>query len=245
MRFHELELGFAEHVARLPRQHDVEGHDVGFPQQRLVIDRRDAVGKEVRGGHIGIISDDPCAPRGEQLGDACANAAEADEADGLTGKTIRGAAADVIGEIVGRAPFARAHISVALGDLLQQRQHEGDGGFGDAEAVRFGRRVAHHDAELGRGFRVHVVDADGIFRDDAQPLRSLHDAPADRRVTDRRAHQRHRVARRLHHGLLVRGARQLPRALAENELAAQTFERGDGLRRFLARGKDQDCGLGH
>src|SRR5262247_4738476 len=75
-----------------------------------------------------------------------------------------------LGEIVRRAPFAGAHIGVALGDFLEQRQHEGDGGFGDAEAVGFGRRVANHDAEIGGGLRVHVVDADSVFGDDAQAL---------------------------------------------------------------------------
>ena len=108
-----------------------------------------------------------------------------------------------------------AHIGVALCDSLQQRQHEGDGGFGDAEAIGFGRRVADHDAELGCGVRVHIIDADRVFGDDAQALRGLHDAPADRGVAHGRAHERNRVARRLHDGLFVRQARQLPGVVAE------------------------------
>ena len=51
-------------------------------------------------------------------------------------KSVRRAAADVIGEIVRLAPFAGAHVGVALAQLLEQRQHESDGGLGDAEAVR-------------------------------------------------------------------------------------------------------------
>src|SRR5262249_7902935 len=45
--------------------------------------------------------------------------------------------------------------------------------------------------------------------------------------------------------LFVRRARQLPVAVAEDEFAAQAFERVDGLRRLLARGKDQDFRLRH
>jgi hypothetical protein len=168
-----------------------------------------------------------------------------DEADGLAGESVGGAAADVIGEVVRGAPFPGAHVGVALGDFLQQRQHEGNGGFGDAEAVGFGRRVADHDAELGCGFRVHVIDADGVFGDDAQPLRGLHDPPADRGVAHGRAHERDRVARRLDDGVFVDGAWQLPGAVAEDELAAHAFKRVDGLRRLLARGKDQDFRLRH
>jgi hypothetical protein len=168
-----------------------------------------------------------------------------DEADGLAGESVGGAAADVIGEVVRGAPFPGAHVGVALGDFLQQRQHEGNGGFGDAEAVGFGRRVADHDAELGRGFRVHVIDADGVLGDDAQSLRGLHDPPADRGVAHGRAHERDRVARRLDDGVFVDGAWQLPGAVAEDELAAHAFKRVDGLRRLLARGKDQDFRLRH
>ena len=105
--------------------------------------------------------------------------------------------------------------------------------------------MADHHAELGRGFRVHVVDADSIFRDDAQPLRGLHDAPADWSVAHGRAHERDRVARRLDDGIFVGRARQLPGTVAEDELAAHAFKRVDGLGRLLARGKDQNFRLGH
>src|SRR5262249_38409797 len=58
-------------------------------------------------------------------------------------------------------------------------------------------------------------------------------------------HERDRVARRLRDGVFVRGARQLPVPVAEDEFAAQAFERVDGLRRLLTRGKDQDSRLRH
>ena len=190
----------------------------------------------MRGRHIGIVGDDPRAPGRQQLGDPRSDPPEADDADGLAGESVGGAAADVIGEVVRGAPFPGAHVGVALGDFLQQRQHEGNGGFGHAEAIGFGRRMADHDAELGGGLRVHVIDADRVFGDDAQALRGLHDPPADRGVAHGRAHE---TASR------VDGAWQLPGAVAEDELAAHTFKRVDGLPRLLARGKDQNFRLRH
>ena len=161
-------------------------------------------------------------------------------------KAVRCPAADVIGEVLLLAPLAGADVGVALAQLLEQRQHEGDGGLGDAEAVGLGRRVAHHHAEVGRRFGVDVIDADRVFRDHAQALRRLHDAAADRGVADRRAHQRDRVAGGFHHLVLhVAGARQLPLVLAEDDLAAQAFERLDGLGRLLAPRENQNLGLGH
>jgi hypothetical protein len=105
--------------------------------------------------------------------------------------------------------------------------------------------VAHHDPKLGRGFRVDVVDADRVFRDDAQPLRGLHDPPADRSVAHRRAHERNRAARCLDHCIFMLAAGQLPGAVAEHELAAQSFKRVDGLGWLFARGKDENFRLGH
>ena len=246
MRLHQLDLLLAEHVAGLFGEHDVERHQVGLAQQRLVVDGLDAVGEELRRLHIGIVGDHAAAPRRQQLRDAAGDAAEADEADGLAAEAVGGAGAEVVGEIVRGAPFAVAHVGVAVGELLEQRQHHRHRGLGDAEAVRLGRRVADHDAELGRGFGVDVVDADGVFGDDAQPLRRLHHAAADRGVAHRGAHQRHAVARLRHHVVLVMRARQLPVAVADHDLAAEPLDRLDGLGRLLARGEDQDFRLvGH
>ena len=91
------------------------------------------------------------------------------------------AGAEVKGKILRRAPLAGAHVGVALLHLLEEREHEGHGGFSHSEAVGFCRRVTHHDAELGGGVGVDIVDADAVFCDDAQPLGGLHHAPADRR----------------------------------------------------------------
>ena len=48
------------------------------------------------------------------------------------------------------------------------------------------------------------------------------------------------------HVVLVMGARQLPVAVADHDLAAEPLDRLDGLGRLLARGEDQDFRLvGH
>ena len=176
-------------------------------QQRLVVDRLHAVSKEVRRRHIGIVSDDACAPWRQELRDARADTPEADDAQRLAAKAVRLAAAEIVGEVFLRAPFAGAHVGVALAQLLQRREHHRHRGLGDAEAIRLGRRVADHDAEIGGGVGIDVVDADGVFGDDAQPLRGLHDAPADGSVPHRGAHQRNGVARGVDHGVFMGSAR--------------------------------------
>ena len=140
---------------------------------------------------------------------------------------------------------AGAHVGVALAHLLEQREHHGDGGLGDAEAVGLGRRMAHQDPEVGRRLDVHVVHADRVFRDDAQPLRGFHDAAADRCVADRGAHQCHGVARGGNERVLVLAARLLPGRVAEGKLVAGLFEQVQGFSRFLAAGIDQHLGLRH
>jgi hypothetical protein len=73
----------------------------------------------------------------------------------------------------------------------------------------------------------------------------LYDPPADRSVAHRRTHERNRAARCLDHRIFMLAAGQLPGAVAEHELAAQSFKRVDGLGRLFARGKDENFRLGH
>ena len=223
----------------------MERHHVGFPQQRVIVDRPDPMGQEMRGRHIGVVGDDAVAPGRQQLRHPGADASEADEADGLARKIVGLPAAHIVGEVGEFPPFAVAHIGIALADLLEQGQHEGHRGLGDAEAIGFRRRVADHDAELGGGVGIDVVDPDGVFGDDAQPLRGLHDPPRDGGVAHGGAHQGDRIARRFGHCIFVGAARQLPIAIAEDELTTEAFERRDGLRWLFARGEDQNFRLGH
>jgi hypothetical protein len=54
-----------------------------------------------------------------------------------------------------------------------------------------------------------------------------------------------RAARRLDKCIFMRGPGQLPSAVAEDDFAAQPFQRVDSLRRLFPRGKDQNFRLGH
>jgi hypothetical protein len=195
--------------------------------------------------NIGVIAKDAHPPGREQLGHAGADAAKSDQPDGLAGEIVALPAAHVVRKTVELAPFAGAHIAIAFADLLEQCEHERDRGFGDREAVRFGRRVTHHDAKFGGRVGIDVIDPDRVLGDHAQPLRGLHDPPADRGVADRGAHQGDRIARSLHDGVFVMSARQLPFAISVHDLAAQAFERRNRLRWLLARRENKNLRLGH
>ncbi len=143
------------------------------------------------------------------------------------------------------APFAGAHIGVALADFFQDRQQHRHCGLGHGEAVGFGRRMADQNSKVRRRLDIHVVDADGVFGDDAQPLRRLHDAAADGSLADRGAHERDRLARGGGEGVFVRAARQLPGPIADRDLAAGAFKRREDGLRLLTRREDQNFRLRH
>jgi hypothetical protein len=105
--------------------------------------------------------------------------------------------------------------------------------------------MTYQDAEVGRGLDVDVVHAHRVLRDDAQALRSFHDAAADGRVADRGAHQRHDIACGGSERVLVLAARQLPGGVAEAELAAGSLEQVEAFAWFLAAGIDKHLGLRH
>ncbi len=139
--------------------------------------------------------------------DATRDAPEADKADGLAAKSVRCALANIVRKVVRSAPLAGADVGVAVGELLEQRQHHRHRGLGDAETIRLRRRMTDHDAEFGGGCGIDVVDTDGVFGDDAKPLRGFHHAAADRGVAHGGAHQRDAIACMCHHVVLVFGAR--------------------------------------
>ena len=68
---------------------------------------------------------------------------------------------------LGALPLAGAQRRVGLRDLARQREHQRDRVLGGGDVVAAGR-VHHHDAALGRGRDVDVVDADAGAADDLQ-----------------------------------------------------------------------------
>ena len=70
--------------------------------------------------------------------------------------------------------------------------------------------MADHDAEIARRVRVHVVDAHGVFRDDAQPLGlGPGDQPVDR-VRLERADGTEQLGRVLQPALVLQGTSLAP-----------------------------------
>jgi hypothetical protein len=68
-------------------------------------------------------------------------------------------------------PSTAAQVRLRLPRPARRGQDEQEGEVG-GRLVEHARRVAHRDAELGRGVEVDVVVADGDVRDDAQAWRA-------------------------------------------------------------------------
>ena len=217
-RLHQAELTLAEHVVRLPREDDVERHNVGLPEERIEVDSLDVRVDEAVDGLVGVIGDHADAPGRQHLGKPSADASEADDADGEAGVAVL--APSEVGRGQRRRPPGRApcfSADVALAGLFQQRQHLLHRGLDDASPVRLGRRVSDDDAELGGDVGIDLVDADGVLCDDAELLRRQHDAAVYASTLDGGADER--VGVDGHRGDLLRGVagRVGPRRLAEGE----------------------------
>ena len=105
----------------------------------------------------------------EPLGDQDADPAEADDADGLLVELDAG--------VLRPLPLAVAQRGVRRADVAGGGEQQGDGELGGADDVG-GRRVDDHDAGLGGGPDVDVVEADAGAGDD---LEAAWRRPAPRR----------------------------------------------------------------
>ena len=128
----------ADQVLRLRREVDVQAHVVRGAEQLAELHAPRAVlgCRVVHGLRVG--EDDPSLEAAQQLGDALADAPEADEADGRLGQLD---AEVLLGLPAG--PFAAAEDLIGLDHPAPRRQHEGDGelGGGVREDVRGVRRA--------------------------------------------------------------------------------------------------------
>ncbi len=128
-------------------------------QQLLESDEPHAVLRSAGRLNVGVVRDQVRAERGEPLSDELPDLAEADDADGLVEDLDAGELRPL--------PLTRLQRGVrdrsAAGDREQQR----DRLLGGADDVRL-RRVDHHDAGVGRGLHVDVVETDAGARDDLQ-----------------------------------------------------------------------------
>ena len=99
--------------------------------------------------HIGIAHQDAAAEGLEQLHDAAAHLAIADEAHRHLGEFL----AREVGAVEIAPPLAAAQRIMALGDLARLGEDGADGEFGDGGGIA-ARRVDDRDAALAR--RLHV-----------------------------------------------------------------------------------------
>src|SRR6201999_1541116 len=108
---------------------------------------------------VGVVGDDLHTERGHALRDQRADAAEADDAEGLLG--------ELDARVLAALPLAVLQRGVGLRDVACGRQQQTAGQLGGGDDVR-GGGVDDHHAGLGGGGDVDVVEADAGSCDDLQ-----------------------------------------------------------------------------
>ena len=139
----------------------VDRHEVGLLEQLVEADQADAHLRGAAGLDVGVVGDDVHPERGQSLRDEHADAAEADDADGLLVELDAG--------VLRALPLAVLQRGVGRRDVARGSQHQGDGELGSRDDVG-GRGVHDHDAALGGGLHVDVVEPDSGPGDDLEPL---------------------------------------------------------------------------
>ena len=157
--FHLGDFFRADHARRLLRQRRVHRNVVGRAQERIQVDRFDAELLKAVFGNVRVVADGLHFHGLHALGDARANAAEADDADGL------------VLELDARkpfpVPFAGHQGIVSLGDVAGHGHDHGAGVF--RRSYRIGRRRIDDDnPSFCRRLDVDAVDADAGPADDLQ-----------------------------------------------------------------------------
>ena len=153
------ELVGADQAHRLGGLGQVDAHEVGLGEQGVEVDEADAHLRGAAGLHVGVVRDDLHPEGAEPLRDEHADAAEADDPDGLLVELDAG--------VLRALPLAVAQRRVGRADVAGGGEHERDGELGGADDV--GRRgVDDHHAGLGGGLDVDVVEADTGAGDDLE-----------------------------------------------------------------------------
>ena len=110
-------------------------------------------------GDVRVVGDDLGAERLQAGGDERADAAEADDADGLL--------VELDARVLRALPLPLRERAVGGRDVAGEAQDVADGQLGGRDDVR-GRRVDDHDAGGGRRLDVDVVEPDAGARDDLE-----------------------------------------------------------------------------
>lgn len=139
----------------------VHGDEVGDLQQLVQRQHLDAHLGGARGLHVGVVGHDLHAEGRHPLGDQDADAAEADDAEGLL--------AELDARVLVPLPLAVLQGGVGLRDVAGGGDEQTAGELGGGDDVG-GRGVHDHHAGLGGGGDVDVVETDTGARDDLQLL---------------------------------------------------------------------------
>ena len=138
----------------------VHRHEVGLGEQGVEVDQPDAHLRGPAGLHVGVVGDHVHAERAQPLRDQHADPAQADDADGLLVELDAG--------VLRPLPLALPQRRVRRRDVPGGGEHQRDGELGGRDDVGR-RRVDDHDAGLGGGADVDVVEADAGPGDDLEP----------------------------------------------------------------------------
>jgi len=122
------------------------------------------------GGNEWVAADDFQTETASAFGHFKPNAAKAEDAEGLA-LELRALQGFLV-------PFSGVHGGVGGGQLAGESEHEADSELGNRDGVG-ARRVHHHDAAAGGGFRIHVVNAYAGAANDAKLRRVLHERVVD------------------------------------------------------------------
>ena len=153
------ELVLADEPDGLRGLRQVHGDEVGLGEQLVEGHQADAHLRGAAGLHVGVVGDDLHAEGRQPLRDQHADAAEADDADGLLVELDAG--------VLAALPLAVLERGAGRRDVAGGREHQRDRELGGGDDVG-GRRVDDHDAGLGGGLDVDVVEADAGAGDDLQ-----------------------------------------------------------------------------
>ena len=155
------QLLLADHAERLGRLRQVDGDEVGLFEQLVESDQLDAHLGRTAGLDVGVVGDDLHAEGAEPLSDEDADAAQADDADGLLVELDAG--------VLAALPLAVLQRGVGRSDVARGGQHERHGELRGGDDVG-GRGVHDHHAGLGGRLDVDVVEADTGAGDHLQLL---------------------------------------------------------------------------
>ena len=158
---HLLERLGAEHADGLRGLGHVDGDEVRLRQELVEGHQLHAELGGAGGGDVGVVREDLGVEALQAGRDQGADPAQADDADLLLEELDAG--------VLGALPLPVLEGGAGLRDVAGEAQDVADGQFGGGDDVR-GRRVDHHDAGLGGGLDVDVVQADAGAGDDLEVL---------------------------------------------------------------------------